>query len=280
MAISVDLIKKLRQATDAPMGDCKKALEATNGDIEEAKDWLRKNGTIKAGKKADRETTEGLVGIINEGKNGYIFQVSCETDFVAKSEQFIKLMQDVGAIVKQNEGALETSKEACKGTIENGIAILGENVQFANCGQISVSKGVVSSYTHNAFAENVGKIGVLVGLESDFVDAEKLRQLGKQIAMHVAACSPLGLDEKSISPDVIEREKALVREQVLASGKPENIVEKMLEGRMQKFFGEITLLNQPFVMDNKITVSGLLEAFGKDNSTSVKITGFLLYKVA
>lgn len=277
--ITAALVKELRETSGAGMMDCKKALAENNGDIEAAVDWLRKKGLAAAAKKAGRVAAEGLVGAAAEGKVGALVEVNSETDFVARNEQFQGLVSAVSrlALAHDTVEALAGAKHPEGGTvaekITNLVATIGENMNLRRSKRLSVENGVVASYVHNAAAPGMGKIGVLVALESTG-DAAKLQALGKQIAMHVAAANPQSLDISSVDPASLERERAVLTEQARASGKPEEIIGKMVEGRVRKFYEEVVLLEQVYVIDGESRVKQVVEKAAKEIGAPVKLVGF------
>jgi len=278
--ITAALVKELREISGAGMMDCKKALVETNGDLQEASDWLRKKGLAAAAKKAGRVAAEGLVGAVAEGAKGALVEVNCETDFVARNEQFQGF---VGAVTKLALGAtdieaLKTQKLPGEGhtvaeKLTQLVATIGENMQLRRTARLSVSDGVVVSYVHNAIVPGLGKIGVLVGLESSG-DKAKLAALGKQLAMHVAHSNPQAMTAGALDPAAVERERGVLAEQAKASGKPAEIVAKMVEGGLRKYYEAWVLPEQIWVMDNKSRVKQVIEAAGKELGTPVKIIGF------
>jgi len=285
--ITAALVKDLRERTGAGMMDCKKALAETNGDVEAAIDWLRKKGLSKAAKKADRVAADGLVGVASlERGNGMAaaaVEVNAETDFVARNELFQAAVAEITALGVDADSvdALRQAKTKSGETVEdkltNLIAKIGENMSLRRVSTLSVENGVVASYVHNAAADGLGKIGVLVALESTG-DKAVLAELGRKVAMHVAAGSPavaLAVDVNELSADVIEREKAVFADQARQSGKPEAIIEKMVEGRLRKFYEEVVLLKQVFVFDPDLTVEGAIAAAAKDAGAPIKLTGFV-----
>lgn len=282
--ITASQVKELRESTGAGMMDCKTALNETGGDMEAAVDWLRKKGLSKAAKKADRAATDGLIGLAFDAKDGgmtgAMVEVNSETDFVARNEEFQAGVRAIAAAatdasdVDALKGATLDSGEDVETRLTNMIAKIGENMTLRRMARIDVAPGVVTGYVHNAAAENLGKIGVLVGLKSEG-DADKLNELGRKIAMHVAAAAPLAKDVDSLDPEVIERERTLLADQARDSGKPESIIDKMVEGRMRKFYEESVLLNQPFVMDPDVTVSQLVENTGKELGASIELVDFI-----
>ena len=284
MTITAAMVKELREKTGAGMMDCKHALSETGGDMEVAIDWLRTKGLAKAAKKAGRIAAEGLVGVAEAGNKAAVVEVNSETDFVARNENFQSFVSGVSKAALDVDGDIE--KLAAAGypgksaTIDEAlkelIATIGENMTLRRAATVSVSSGVVATYVHNAAGDGVGKIGVLVGLESTG-DSSKLAALGRQIAMHIAATNPLALSAEEVDPEVAERERQVYSEQARESGKPENIIEKMVEGRMRKFYEESTLLKQAFVIDPDKTVEGAVAALATELGTAVKVTGFVRY---
>ena len=276
MAISASMIKDLREATGAGMMDCKKALNETNGDFEAAKDWLREKGIAGAAKKSGRIASEGLVAVATEGNKAAIIELNSETDFVAKNEQFQALVADVAKEALTVDGNLDTLSNKVGSKITDAIATIGENITLRRAAALSVSKGTIQSYIHNQQAEGMGKIGVIVALESD-APAEKLAGIGKQIAMHVAAAKPIALTREEVPSEELDRERKIFSEQARASGKPDSIIEKMVEGRIRKYYEEIVLPEQTFVIDGKSKVSDALAAAEKDAGAPIKITGFIQF---
>ena len=284
-AITASLVKELRDKTGAGMMDCKKALTESDGDMEAAIDWLRKKGLSKAAKKADRVAAEGLVGVKSDGKTGAVVEINSETDFVARNEQFQKLVGEITDLALSAGGDLDKllgakmsdSPMNVEDYVKEMVATIGENMTVRRTAALSVDEGVVSAYVHNKSADGMGKIGVLVALESSG-DSEKLGDFGRQLAMHVAAASPLALTPQELDSGVIDRERAIYLEQAKASGKPAEIVEKMVEGRLRKeFFQQVVLLQQTFVIDGKATVEQAVKASEKTIGAPVKIAGFMRY---
>ena len=278
--ITAATVKELRERTGAGMMDCKKALAETNGEMEAAIDWLRAKGLSAAAKKAGRTASEGLVGIAVEGTRGAAVEVNSETDFVAKNEQFQEFVRNVSTLALQSTGDVEALKTAAYptgGTVEekltDNIATIGENQSLRRTALLQVSEGVVVSYVHNAVAPGMGKIGVLVALESA-APAEALQALGKQIAMHIAAANPLALDADGLDAGLLERERSIAIEKAKESGKPDNIVEKMVEGSMAKFRKENALLSQLFVIDNKTPVGEVVAQAGKEAGSPITLKAF------
>ena len=283
--ITASMVKELRDMTGAGMMDCKNALGETNGDMEAAIDWLRTKGLAKAAKKAGRVASEGLVGVAVDAGTGALVEVNSETDFVARNEEFktfVKRAAELGLTVGGDaEKLLATPYEgdaSVADTLQALIAKIGENMSVRRAAALTVNPGVVAMYVHNAASPELGKIGVLVALKSE-ADTEKLQALGKQIAMHVAAAAPIALSGDHVPAEIAERERAIYAEQARESGKPDNIVEKMVEGRMRKFFQESCLLEQVFVIDGETAVGKVVEKAGKDFGTPVEIAGFVRYAV-
>ncbi len=278
--ITTAMIKELREKTGAGMMDAKKALVENNGDMEAAVDWMRKKGIAKAEKKASRVAAEGLVALALEGTKGAVVEMNSETDFVARNEEFQNFVREASKTALQVD-TLEALKETpmvsgkpVKDALTDLIGKIGENMTLRRMQSLSVSKGAVCGYVHGALADGLGKIGVLVGLESD-ADTSKLEELGKKIAMHVAAANPQALDRDSIDPAILERERNVLKEQAIASGKPADIAEKMVEGRLRKFYEEICLLDQVFVIDGESRVSEVVEQAAKDAGSEIRVTGFV-----
>nr|WP_294850116.1 translation elongation factor Ts [uncultured Sphingomonas sp.] len=283
--ITAAMVKELRERTGAGMMDCKKALAEVAGDMEAAIDWLRAKGLSAAAKKAGRTAAEGLVGVAVEGTKGAVVEVNSETDFVAKNEQFQDFVRNVSQLALGMNGDVEALKTAAYpggGTVEEklteNIATIGENQSLRRTTVLEVPQGVVVSYVHNAAAPNMGKIGVLVALESG-ASADALTALGKQIAMHIAAANPLALDASGLDADLMARERAIAIEKAAESGKPANIVEKMVDGTMAKFAKENALLSQLFVMDGKTPVADVVAAAGKEAGSEIKLANFVRYQL-
>jgi elongation factor Ts len=278
--ITAASVKELRERTGAGMMDCKKALAENGGELEAAVDWLRAKGLAAAAKKAGRTAAEGLVGVAVQGTRGAVVEVNSETDFVAKNEQFQQFVAEVAKLALNAGGDIEALKGASYpngGTVEealtNNIATIGENQSLRRTAVLEVSEGAVVSYVHNAVVPGMGKIGVLVALEGA-ASADLLQGLGKQIAMHIAASNPLALDADSLDPALLERERAIAIEKANESGKPANIVEKMVEGSMAKFRKENALLSQLFVMDNKTPVADVVAGAGKEAGSPITLKAF------
>ncbi|WP_434618811.1 translation elongation factor Ts [Azospirillum sp. B2RO_4] len=279
--ITASLVKELREKTGAGMMDCKKALNETQGDLEGAVDWLRKKGLAAAAKKSGRVAAEGLVAVATAGTKGAVVEVNAETDFVARNDKFQAFAAKAAELALTTAGDVETLKAAtypgtshtAQDELTSLIATVGENMNLRRAVTLSVSAGVVVSYVHSAIAPGLGKIGVLVALESTG-DTAKLADLGKQIAMHIAAARPDALDIADVDSSSLERERSVLAEQARASGKPENIIEKMVEGRVRKYYEEVCLLEQTYVIDGETKVRKVVENAAKDVGAPVKVTAF------
>ena len=282
--ITAALVKELRDKTGAGMMDCKKALNENDADIEASVDWLRTQGLAAAAKKSGRAASEGLVGITTDGEKGAIVEINAETDFVARNEDFQRFVKNVSSIALRGNGKLEDlkadtyfgSSASVEETLTNMIATIGENMELRRSASLEVSNGVVSSYMHNALKPGLGKIGVLVALESD-VDAEQLEALGKQLAMHVAAANPQAISRDDVNADDLKREKIILAEQARESGKPDDIIEKMVEGRLRKYYQEVCLLEQTYVIDGDTKVSNVIEAAGEKLGAPITLRAFVRF---
>lgn len=276
--ITASMVKQLRESTGAGMMDAKAALVENNGDIEAATDWLRKKGLSKAEKKSSRTAAEGLVAILTDGTSGVVVEVNSETDFVARNEEFqtfVKAVADKAANVANLDALLaaDLNGKPVSENLTDKIAKIGEHMTIRRMEKLSVKDGVVVGYVHNSVAPNLGKIGVLIALESTG-DKAGLEALGKQIAMHAAAAFPKFLTREEVDSSTLEREKKVLREQAIQEGKKPDIVEKMLEGRIRKFYEEIVLLEQDFVMDPDTKINKLLENAAKDIGAPVALTAY------
>jgi elongation factor Ts len=286
--VTASLVKALRDKTGAGMMDCKNALTETQGDMEQAVDWLRKKGLSKAAKKADRVAADGLIGVTTKGAVGAMAEVNSETDFVARNDQFQELVRGITALAPEAKGDLAKLNAIAypgKGVsvdehLKNAIATIGENMSLRRTAALSVADGVVADYVHNKAADGLGKIGVLVALESKG-DKAALTALGRQIAMHIAAASPAAVSAEQLDPALIERERAVYIEQAKASGKSPEIAAKMVEGRLRKeFYQQVVLLQQIFLGaggDGKATVEQVLKGAEKSAGAPIKIAGFVRY---
>ncbi|MDB5682625.1 MAG: hypothetical protein JWM75_323 [Sphingomonas bacterium] len=283
--ITAATVKDLRERSGAGMMDCKKALAETNGDMEAAVDWLRTKGLATAAKKSGRTAAEGLVGVAVTGNRGAAVEVNSETDFVAKNDQFQSFVREVATLALSANDDVEALKAAAypgggtvADTLTSNIATIGENQSLRRVRTLTVEQGVVIPYVHNAVAPGLGKIGVLVALESA-APAETLEALGKQLAMHIAAASPQALDEEGLDPVTVERERAIATEKAAESGKPANIIEKMVEGAVAKFRKEVALLSQLFVMDNKTPVRDVVANAAKAAGTPIVLKDYVRFQL-
>ena len=285
--ITASMVKDLRDRTGAGMMDCKKALNETDANMEAAVDWLRTKGLAAAAKKAGRTAAEGLVGVITAGTKGAAVEVNSETDFVAKNDQFQSFVRTVTGMAATHGDDIallhdalypEADGKSVRDVLTHNIATIGENQSLRRAKIVSVSEGLVVSYVHNAVTTGMGKIGVLVGLQSS-APASVLEPLGKQVAMHIAAANPLALDENGLDADVVERERAIAREKAAASGKPAEIVEKMIDGAVRKYRQENALLTQIFVIDQKTKIVDVVAAAAKAAGTPIAITEFVRFQL-
>jgi len=280
--ITAALVKELRDKTGAGMMDCKKALGEAGGDMEAAVDWLRTKGLAAAAKKAGRVAAEGLVGVATRGPAGAVVEVNSETDFVARNELFQAFVRTVAGLAVGGNGDVEVLKampypgtgRSVAEELTELVARIGENLVMRRSERLAVGNGVVASYMHNSLAPGLGKIGVLVAHESEAA-SDALAALGRQLAMHVAAANPQYLDVSSVSAAALDRERAVLREQAADSGKSEEIVNRMVEGRLRKFYEETVLLDQVFVIDGETRVSKVVEAAAKQAGKPIKVTGFV-----
>lgn len=282
--VSASLVKELREKTGAGMMDCKRALAETSGDLEQAVDWLRKKGLSAAAKKAGRIAAEGLVGVATAGRSGAIVEVNSETDFVARNETFQKFVTAVARIAQEKGGDLDAIQAAAfPGTgrtvadeLTHMIATIGENMSLRRAGALSVNEGVVASYIHNAAGPGLGRIGVLVALESSGAK-DKLEGLARNLAMHVAAAVPVAVDRESVDQSLLDRERDILAAQARESGKPEDIIAKMVEGRLRKFYEDSVLLDQVYVIDGESKVGNAIEAAAKEIGAPVAVVGFIRF---
>ena len=280
--ITASMVKELREKTGAGMMDCKQALQENGGDMEKAVDWLRAKGLSKAAKKSSRVAAEGLVGVATEGAKGALVEVNSETDFVARNEQFQQMVTAIASLALEAGGDIAALKgmeypgagKSVEEHVQEMVGTIGENMTVRRCAAVAVDEGVVASYMHNQAAPGLGKIGVLVALKSAG-DAGKLEELGRKIAMHVAAAAPLALTAEEIDADIVAREKAVYEEEARESGKPDNIIEKMVEGKLRKFFKESALLSQVFVMDGERTIEQVLKDAEAEVGAPVELAGYV-----
>jgi elongation factor Ts len=282
--ISAALVKELREKTGAGMMDCKKALAESDGDLEAASDWLRKKGLSQAQKKAGRTTADGLVGIAFEGDTGALVEVNAETDFVARNESFQEMVNAIARRAPEAEGDVEKLKSfelptgrTVADEITNAIGVIGENMTLRRTATLRVEEGVVGGYVHAQVAPGLGKIGVLVGIRSSAADTAKLADIAKQVAMHVAASTPQSVDVADLDPALVEHERAILVDQAKASGKPDSIIEKMVEGRLRKFYEEVVLNEQMFVIDTDKKVKDFVAEQAEGLGAPVAIAGFVKF---
>ncbi|RFB05693.1 translation elongation factor Ts [Parvularcula marina] len=282
MAITAQMVKELREKTGAGMMDSKKALQENDGDIEAAVDWLRKKGLAKAAKKAGRAASEGLVAYALDGTKGAVVEVNSETDFVARNELFQKMVAEIAQVALSTDGSVEAVKAAqfpgagksVEEHVNEMVGQIGENMSVRRAASLSVEHGVVVPYVHTPIGEQAGKIVVLVALKS-VGDSQALLPVGKQVAMHIAAARPLALTVADLDQDVVAREKNVLADQARASGKPDNIIEKMVEGRMQKFYEESVLLEQIFVIDGETRIKDVVANAKAEAGAEVTLDGFI-----
>jgi len=279
--ITAAMVKELRDKTGAGMMDCKAALKENDGDMEAAVDWLRAKGLSKAAKKAGRVAAEGLIGIAENGSEAALVEVNSETDFVARNPSFQDMVNAIsnsaitakGDIAKLGAEAYADGGSSVAETLKEMVGSIGENMTLRRTAHLSADNGVVATYMHNQAAPGLGKIGVIVALESTG-DAVAVKGFGKQVAMHIAATNPQAIDTDSLDQDLVERERTVLTEQAKESGKPEAVIEKMVEGRLRKFYEEVVLLQQPFVHDPDNTVAKAMETAAKDAGAPIKVIGF------
>ncbi|WP_315703496.1 MULTISPECIES: translation elongation factor Ts [unclassified Bradyrhizobium] len=280
--ITAAMVKDLRESTGAGMMDCKAALTETGGDLQAAQDWLRKKGLSKAAKKAGRVAAEGLIGALTAGNKGVLVEVNSETDFVARNEHFQGLVKMIAQVALDAGADIEKIKAAKVGSITveaaiaDSIATIGENQTLRRAATLTVNQGVVSSYVHGAVIEGAGKMGVIVALESSG-KTDELAHLGRQLAMHVAAANPQAIDPTGLDPELVKREKDVLADKYRQQGKPENVIEKIVESGLKTFYKEVCLLEQAFIHDSgKSVAQALKEAEGKVGGP-IKIAGFVRY---
>jgi elongation factor Ts len=279
MSITAAQVKELREITGAGMMDCKTALAETNGDMEAAVDWLRTKGIAKADKKAGRTAAEGLIGVAYDADGAVVVEVNSETDFVARNDAFQELVRNIAKVALAGDGNVETvsaatypgADKSVADTIKDAVGTIGENMSLRRSAKL---QGTVATYIHNQVADGLGKLGVLVGIETAG-NAEAARAFARQVAMHVAATNPLALTADEVDPAAVVREKDIFSAQARESGKPENIIEKMVEGRLRKFYEEVVLLKQAFVLNPDLTVEQALAAAEKEIGAPAKLTGFV-----
>jgi len=284
--ITAGMVKSLRDKTGAGMMDCKTALAESNGEMEAAIDWLRAKGLSKAAKKADRVAAEGLIGVASAAKAGALVEVNSETDFVARNAEFQKTVGEIAKLALKASGDLEKlsampypkKKMPVSDHLKELIGTIGENMSLRRTAALKVEDGVVATYIHNQATPGMGKIGVLVALESAG-DKDKLNEIGRQVAMHIAATNPLALKDEDIDPETVERERAIFAEQAKESGKPEKVVKQMIEGRIKKFYQEVVLLKQAFVINPDLTVEKAVTEAEKAVGAPITIAAFVRYEL-
>ena len=274
MSVTAKQVQDLRKMSGAGMMDCKAALAENNADIDLAFQWLREKGIAKAQKKSTRDANEGLVSIMSNDNGTVIVEINSETDFVSRNKDFHALVKKITQIVLDAKNDPDSVKEEVSSIINDAIGVIGENIVFRRSNYI---EGQSYSYIHNSLGDNLGKIGVLLNINSE--SEVDLSSIGKNVCMHIAATSPKSLDESSLSADIIETEKNIIIEQLKESGKSEEIVEKMLDGKMKKFFEEVVLLNQKYVIDPSMTISKLLDETSKTGGAKTSISSFIRYEL-
>ena len=286
MALSASTIKELREKSGAGMMDCKKALTETDGNMEEAIDWLRKQGLSAVAKKSGRVAAEGLIGVTINNNSGAMVEINSETDFVARNELFQNFVKTCSTLVLSTKNDIEALQElpfpnsdrTVNEELANNIATIGENMNIRRVEFLEVSEGILVSYVHNNVADGLGRLGVLVALESK-AEKNNLLETGKQVAMHIAATSPKSLNVEDLDPQIVEREREVLIDQAMASGKPKEIAEKMVQGRMNKFYQEVVLNEQVFVVDGETKIKDLIKKLSSDINHDVKIKGFKILKL-
>jgi elongation factor Ts len=284
--VTAALVKELREKTGAGMMDCKRALGDTGGDIESAVDWLRKKGLSAAANKAGRVAAEGLIGVATRGPIGAVVEVNSETDFVARNNEFQTFVRGVSALALDGNGEIESLKDAAypgtgrtvEAELTHLISTIGENLVLRRVRRLSAGQGAVFSYVHNALGPGIGKIGVIVALTST-IAPDGLAELGKQLAMHVAAATPLYLDIASVPKSAIDRERNVLLEQARTTGRPDDIIERMVDGRLRKFYEEVVLLEQIFVVDQKTKISLVVEQAAKAAGGPIRVAGFVRFSL-
>lgn len=286
MSITAAMVKELRDKTGAGMMDCKKALGETDGDMEAAIDWLRAKGIAKADKKSGRTAAEGLIAVASEGNSAVVVEVNSETDFVARNDGFQELARSIASVAMSTDGSADavsaatvpSTGKSVTDTVKDAVAHIGENMNFRRSAKLSVDDGLVATYVHNAVADGLGKLGVIVAVKSTG-NKDALAAIGRQVAMHIAATNPLALTSDDVDPAVADRERNVFIEQARESGKPEAIIEKMVEGRMRKFYEEVALLSQAFVMNPDQTVGEAVKAAAADAGAPVEVSGFVRFQL-
>jgi elongation factor Ts len=284
-SITAALVKKLRETSGAGMMDCKKALSETDGNMDEAIDWLRKKGLAAAAKKSGRVAAEGLVDVTTNGATGVVVELNSETDFVARNPEFQNFVSSVAQVAlskggdfDQTSAAMMNGGKSVVDSVTEMVGTIGENLSFRRSAGITVTEGMVASYVHGAISPNQGKIGVLVGLESA-ANADELAEFGKQLAMHVAAANPLWVAQDDVDTEVVDREREVLADQARESGKPEEIVQKMVDGRLRKYYEEVCLMDQIFVVDGESKISKAVQAAADKVGAPVKVAGFVRFQL-
>ena len=286
MTLSASMVKELREKSGAGMMDCKKALVETNGNMEDAIDWLRKQGLSAVAKKSSRVAAEGLIGISINGVQGAIVEINSETDFVARNELFQGFVKKCSNLVLTHKSDIDALKalpfpdtgRSVDQELSNNIATIGENMNIRRVEYLEVSEGVLVSYIHNKITEDLGKLGVIVAIESQAKQSQLL-EVGKQIAMHIAATSPKSLNIEDLDSDLVNREREVLIDQAMSSGKPKEIAEKMVQGRLQKFFQEVVLNEQTSVIDGETKIKDIIKNLSNDLGTDVRIKDFKILKL-
>ena len=286
MSITAAMVKELRDKTGAGMMDCKKALGETDGNMEAAIDWLRAKGIAKADKKSGRTAAEGLIAVASEGNSAVVVEVNSETDFVARNDGFQDLARSIASVAMSTDGSADavsaatvpSTGKSVTDTVKDAIAHIGENMNFRRSAKLSVDDGIVATYVHNAVADGLGKLGVIVAVKSTG-NKDALAAIGRQVAMHIAATNPLALTSEDVDAAVADRERNVFIEQARESGKPEAIIEKMVEGRMRKFYEEVALLSQAFVMNPDQTVGEAVKAAAAEAGAPVEVSGFVRFQL-
>lgn len=279
--ITAALVKELREKSGAGMMDCKNALKENDGNVDNSMDWLRQKGISKAAKKSSRVAAEGLVAVASNGTSSVAVEVNSETDFVARNETFQNMVKTIANVALENDGDFDAviaanypgSTRNVKDELVEAVGTIGENMSFRRSVCLSVENGVVATYIHNSVAPDLGKIAVLVALEST-ADEATLTALGKQLAMHVAATAPLALTVDDLEPEAVERERNVLIEQARESGKPDNIIEKMIIGRMSKFYQEVVFSEQTFIIDGETKISKVIANAAKEAGTDITLKGY------
>ena len=274
MSVTAKQVQDLRKMSGAGMMDCKAALAENNADIDLAFQWLREKGIAKAQKKSTRDANEGLISVMSNAVGTAIVEINSETDFVSRNKDFHTLVKGITKLILDTKNDINSVQDEISNIINDAIGVIGENIVFKRSNYI---EGKAYSYVHNSLGENLGKIGVILTLKTD-TDID-LKDFGKNICMHIAATSPKSLDEKSLDSDIVETEMNIIKEQLKESGKSDDIVEKMLDGKMNKFFEEVVLLNQKYVIDPSLTISKLLDNVGNEKGTKVNISSFTRYEL-